>query len=432
MSLLKKELVASNQYEIEFSVEKEVFEAAVTAVYKKQVKKISVPGFRPGKAPKHIIERMYGKGVFYDDAINEVLPAAYEAAVVEAELDVVGQPEFDLVSLEDGVVFKAKVAVKPQLTVEGYKGIKAEKKVKRVLKKDIEEELENVRKRNARTIEVTDRAAEMGDTVTLDYSGSVDGVVFDGGTAEGQTLKLGSGQFIPGFEEQVAGHAIGEEFDVNVTFPEQYHADDLAGKAAVFHCTVHAITTEELPELGDEFVKDVSEFDTLDEYKADIKAKLQEKNAKAAESEVESKLCEALIALVNGEEIPEAMYEAEAESFIRDYDSRLRMQGLDLATYCQYTGMTVDMLRQQVRPQAEEQVKLRLALEAIARQEGLTVAEEEIEAEYARISEAYNVPLEQVKQMVPAESIAADMKVKAAMDLVKANAVTKAAKKDAE
>lgn len=425
MSLSKKELTEKNQYEIEFTVDASDFEAAVDRAYRKNVKKIKIDGFRPGKAPRHIIERVYGKEVFYDDALNDVLPGAYEAAVKEAELDTVGQPEIEVVSMEGGVTFRAKVAVKPVFDLTGYVGLTAEKKVKRVLKKDIDEELARIQKRNARNVEVTDRAAAMGDTVNLDYAGTVDGVAFDGGTAEKQTLKLGSGTFIPGFEEQVAGKKIGEEFDVNVTFPAEYHAADLAGKAAVFHCKLNGITVEELPALDDEFAKDVSEFDTLEEYKADIKAKLQEKNAKAADDEVENKLCEALIALVP-DEIPEAMYVQETENFLRDQDNRLRMNGLDLKTYLQYTGMTLDQMRAQMRPQAEKQVKLRLALETIARQEALTVSDETIEAEYQRVSDAYHVPLEQVKSMVARADIEADMLVKAAMDFVKSKAVTKA------
>ena len=425
MSLSKKELTEKNQYEIEFTVDAAAFAAAVDRAYKKNVKKIKIDGFRPGKAPRHIIERVYGKEVFYDDAINDVLPDAYEAAVKKAELDTVGQPEIEVVSIEDGVTFKAKVGVKPVFELTGYVGIKAEKKVKRVLKKDIDEELERVRKRNARTVEINDRAAADGDTVNLDYAGTVDGVAFDGGTAAGQTLKLGSGQFIPGFEEQVVGKEIGSEFDVNVTFPTEYHAPELAGKAAVFHCKLNSITTEELPALDDEFAKDISEFDTLEEYKADVKAKLQEKNAKAADDEVEQKICEALIALVP-DEIPEAMYVQETENFVRDQDNRLRMNGLDLKTYLQYMHMTLDDLRKQLRPQAEKQVKLRLALETIARQEKLTVADDTIEAEYTRISEAYNVPVEQVKSMVAREDIEKDMLVKAAMDFVKSKAITKA------
>ncbi len=429
MSLSKKELKAPNQYELEFTVDQATFQAAVNAAYKKNAKKINVPGFRPGKAPKHVIEGMYGKGVFYEDAINAVIPAAYEAAVKEAELDTVGQPDIDVVSIEDGVVLKAVVSVKPEVKITGYLGLKAEKKAKRVLKKDIDEELARVRERNARSIEVTDRPAANDDIVNIDYAGSVDGVAFDGGTAQGQTLKLGSGQFIPGFEEQIVGHAIGDEFDVNVSFPTEYHAAELAGKAAVFACKLNGITVSELPALDDEFAKDVSEFDTLDEYKADIKAKLQERNAKAADSEFESKLCEALIDLVDAD-IPEVMYEAETENFVRDYDNRLRMQGLDLKTYFQYTGMTLEQLREQMKPQAVQQVKLRLALETIAKLENLSAKEEDIEAEYARISQAYNVPLDQVKSMIASEDIAKDMVVKAAMDLVKSKATTGAEKSE--
>ena len=434
MSLSKKEMTAQNQYEIEFSCDKETFDAAINAAYKKNVRKMNVPGFRPGKAPKHIIERMYGKGVFYNDAIDAVLPAAYEAAVKEAELDVVGQPDIDIVSIgDDGVTFKAVVAVKPQLDIDGYIGLKAERKVKRVLKKDIDEELRRIQERNARTIEVTDRAAQMDDTVNIDYSGSVDGVVFDGGTAQGQTLKLGSGQFIPGFEEQIVGKNIGDEFDVCVTFPTEYHASDLAGKAAVFACKLNGITVSELPALDDEFAKDVSEFDTLDEYKASIKATLQKKNAEEADRAVESALCEALIELVSEADIPEAMFVAETENFLRDYDNRMRMQGLDLNTYLQYMGMTLDQMRAQLRPQAAQQVRLRLALEAIARKEQLTVDTDAIQSEYERISAAYNVPVEQVKSLIEESDIIQDMLVKAAMDLVKAKAITKApAKKPAE
>lgn len=426
MSLSKKELTEKNQYELVFSADAAAFAAAVEHAYRKNVKKIKIDGFRPGKAPRHIIERLYGKEVFYDDAINDVLPDTYETAVKEAELEPVGQPEIEVLSIEEGVVtFKAKVAVKPVFTLDGYVGIKAERKVKRVLKKDIDEEVENVRRRNARTVEITDRAAALEDTVNIDYAGTVDGVAFEGGTANGQTLKLGSGSFIPGFEDQIVGKEIGAEFDVHVTFPTDYHATDLAGKAAIFHCKLNAITVEELPALDDEFAKDISEFDTLEEYKADVKAKLQEKNAKAADDEVEQKLCEALIALVP-DEIPEAMYVQETENYLRDYDNRLRMNGLDLKTYMQYTGMTLDALRAQMRPQAEKQVKLRLALETIARQESLTVTDEAIEGEYTRISEQYNVPVEQVKSMVAREDIERDMLVKAAMDFVKSKAITKA------
>ncbi|MBE6695800.1 MAG: trigger factor [Ruminococcaceae bacterium] len=425
MSLKKKELTEKNLYTLEFSVEKDVFEAAVSKVFAKEVKKISVPGFRKGKAPRSVIEKMYGKGVFYEDAINECIPDAFEAALKESELEMVGKPEFEVVSIDEneGVLLSAKVYVKPEVKIEGYAGIEAPKTTKRVTKKEIDEEIDRVRERNARTIDVTDRAAELNDIANIDFDGYVDGVAFDGGKGDNFDLKLGSGQFIPGFEEQIVGKNIGETFDVNVTFPADYHAENLAGKAAVFKTKINGLKKTELPELDDEFVKDVSEFNTLDEYKADIKAKIQDRNAKQAEAELENKLIDALIEKLEAD-IPEAMFVAETENYLRDYDNRLRMQGMDLSTYFKYTGMNLDMLRAQLRPQAEKQVKLRLALEKIAELENVTVSDEEIEAEYKRISEAYNVPVEEVKSMVDAKGISEDLKVKAAMDFVKSKAVT--------
>ena len=427
MALTKKEVCGKNQYEIEFSVDKETFDGAVAAVFNKKKASISVPGFRKGKAPRHIVEKLYGKGVFYEDALNEVMPVAYEAAVKEAELETVGQPEVDVVSIdENGVVLKAKVFVKPEVEISDYLGIKVEKAKIEVTDDEVDAEIQRVRERNGRTVEVTDRAAENGDTVNIDYKGTVDGVAFDGGTAEKQDLKLGSGQFIPGFEDQIVGKKIGDEFDVNVTFPTEYHAEELAGKAAVFHCVLHSIKATELPELDDEFVKDVSsDFDTLDEYKADVKANIQKRKEAAADRELEEKLCEELIGKLAAD-IPEPMFAQETENFVRDYDNRLRSQGLDLSTYFKYTGLTLEQLREQMRPMAEKQVKVRLALEKIASLENVTVSEETIEGEYQRIADAYNVPLEQVKAMIDSNDIAADMKVKAAMDLVKGAVKTKA------
>ena len=425
MSLIKKEKskTEKNLYTIEFSVGKETFDAAVNKVYAKEVKKINVPGFRKGKAPRNIIEKMYGKGVFYEEAINECIPDAFEAALKESKLDMVGKPEFDVISIDDnGVALSAKFYVKPDVKIEGYAGIEAAKEVKEVTEEDIENELLRVRERNSRTVDVTDRAAEMNDIANIDFDGYVDGVAFDGGKSERFDLKLGSGQFIPGFEEQIVGKNIGEEFDVNVTFPAEYHAENLAGKAAVFKTKLNAIKKVELPELDDEFAKDVSEFDTIAEYKADIKAKIQDRNEKQADSEFENKLIDALIEKLNAD-IPAAMFDAETENYVRDYDSRLRMQGLDLSTYFKYTGMNLDQLREQLRPQAEKQVKVRLALEKIAKLEGVKVYKKDIEAEYGRIAEAYNVPVDQVKEMVDSKSIEEDLKVKAAMDFVKANAV---------
>ena len=427
MSLIKKELTEKSGFTMEFSVSKEVYEKAEYEAYKKNVKSINIPGFRKGKAPKAIIEKYYGKGIWFEDAINECIPEAFEEAVREAGLDIVGQPQFDLVSNEDDIILKAVGFVKPEATIDGYKGIEVEKKVEAVTDADVDREVENARKRNARTIEVTDRAAAMNDIANINYEGFVDGVAFDGGKGEGHDLTLGSGAFIPGFEEQIVGKAIGEEFDVNVTFPEEYHAAELAGKAAVFKTKLNSLKVEELPALDDEFAKDVSEFDTLDEYKADIKSKMVKRNEDKAEAEVENALAEALMEKLVAE-IPEVMFQTETENFVRDYDTRLRQSGLDMATYFKYTGMTLDGLREQMRPQAERQVKVRLALETIAKVEALTVADEEVENEYNRISEAYSVPVDQVKAMIAAEDIKADLLVGAAMKLVRENAKVSGAK----
>ena len=429
MSLIKKELTEKSGFVMEFSVDKETYAKAEYEAYKKNVKSISVPGFRKGKAPKHIIETYYGKGIFFEDAINACIPEAFEAAVKEAGLTVVGTPKFDLVSDEGDIVLKAEGFVKPEVSVEGYKDIAVKKKTSRVTKDEIEAEVQRARERNARAIDVTDRAAAMGDTANIDYEGSVDGVPFDGGKGEGHDLKLGSGSFIPGFEDQIVGKNIGEEFDVCVTFPEDYHAKELAGKAAVFKTKLNAIKSEELPEADDEFAKDVSEFDTLDEYKADIKAKLAKRNEDKAEADFENAVADALIGKLVAE-IPEPMFEAETENYVRDYDTRLRQSGLDLNTYFKYTGLTLESLREQMRPQAEKQVKIRLALEKIAELEAVEISEDEVNAEFDRIASVYNVPVEDVKRMILAEDVKADLKVAGAMKKVKeyAKANAKASK----
>lgn len=421
MALMKKELTEKSGYTLEFSVSKDVYEKAENEVYKKKVKTMNVPGFRKGKAPKHVIEGLYGKGVFFEDAINECIPDAFDEAVKEAGLDIVGSPKFDLVSAEGDIVLKAEGFVKPEAEIDGYRGIEAPKTVDAVTDEQVEAEITRTRERNARSIEITDRPCAMGDIANIDYEGTVDGVAFDGGKGEGHDLKLGSGAFIPGFEEQIVGRNVGDEFDVNVTFPEDYHAKELAGKAAVFHTKVNSVKFEQLPDADDEFAKDVSEFDTLAEYKADIRAKMEKTNEDRANREFENALCDKLAELLVCE-IPEPMYVQETENFVRDYDNQLRMQGLDLSTYFKYTGLTLDALREQFRPRAEKQVKVRLALEAIAKKEALTVSDDEVEAEYKRISEAYNVPLDQVKNMIAGEDIKKDVLVAHAMDLVKENA----------
>ena len=426
MNLLKSEKAEKSTVKIEFSVEKSVFDAAVEKVYRKQVKKISVPGFRPGKAPRAMIEKMYGTGVFYEDAINDLIPENYEAALKEAGIEPVGQPEIDVVSIdENGLVLSAIVPVKPECKIEGYKGIEVTKDTVEVTDEEIDKEINIVRERNSREIEVTDAAAEMGNVTKIDFEGFVDGVAFEGGKGEDYSLKLGSGSFIPGFEEQVAGHVIGEEFDVNITFPEEYHAEELAGKPAVFKVTIKSIEKIELPELDDDFAKDVSEFDTFAEYREDMKAKIQKRHESAAEANLEESLLNVLIEKLEAD-IPEAMFVAETENFVRDYDNRLRQSGLDLQMYFKYTGLTLEALREQLRPQAEKQVKARLALETIAAVEAIEVSDEELEAEFALLASNYNMEVAQLKEFVEPAMVKADVSVRKAMKLVKDSAVIKA------
>ena len=422
MSLINKELTEKNGYVIEFSIDKETYAKAELEAYKKNVKSMNVPGFRKGKAPMHVIKTFYGKEVFFEDAINACIPEAFEAAITEAGYDIVGNPKFDLVSMEGDIVLKAEGFVKPEVTIENYKGIEVEKKVVEVSDEEINAEIDKARDRNARFIQESDDAVVDGDTVTLDFEGFVDGVAFDGGKGENYELKIGSGSFIPGFEAQIVGHKIGEDFDVNVTFPEDYSAKDLAGKAATFKCTVKSL--KQLPELDDEFVKDVSEFDTVDEYKADLKSKLTERAEANAERELENALAEKLMDLLVAE-IPEPMFEAETENYLRDYDTRLRSSGLDLKTYMQYTGLTLDAIRAQLRPQAEKQVKIRLALEKIAVLENVEATEDEVNDEFNRIGATYGVDVEEVKKMIAPEDVKADLLTAKAMALVKENAKIK-------
>lgn len=423
MKLIKAEKIEKSKTELLFSVDKATFDEAVNKAYLKDGKKMSIPGFRKGKAPRAVIEKMYGKGVFYETAINDILPGAYSAAVEESGISPVASPEFDIVSLDDnGLVLSAKVYVKPEVTLKEYKGLTATRTVAPVEDAEVEQEINTVRDRNSREIEVMGRPAEKGDTAVIDYEGFCEDKAFEGGKGENYALKLGSNTFIPGFEDQIVGKNIGDEFDVNVTFPTEYHAADLAGKPAVFKCKLHALTKVELPELDDDFAKDVSEFDTFDAYKADLKAKIQKRHEDSANAAADEQLVDALIGNMEAE-IPAPMYDAEAENFLRDYDNRLRMSGLDLNTYLKYTGMTLDKMREQFRPQAERQVKARLALEKIVELEGIEATEEDINGEIERIAAAYNMPVDKVKESVPTDAIADDMKVKKAMDLVKANAV---------
>lgn len=423
MKLINVTDADKNQKEIEFSIEKATFDAAVDKVYKKNASKLNIPGFRRGHAPKSIIEKMYGKGFFYEDAINEILPDAYGAALKESGLDVVSRPEIDIKTIDDnGVVITAKVFVKPDIDVGEYRGLTAVRENVKVTDEAVDAEIERVRERNARETDVDDRPVQNGDEIVFDFDGYTNGKQFDGGKAEKYNLTVGSGSFIPGFEEQIVGHSIGENFDVDVKFPEDYHAKELAGKDATFKCVVHEIKVKELPALDDEFVKDVSEFDTLDEYRADIKAKLQIDTDKAEDSKVDAQLTDKLIDGLKGD-IPEAMYENELDAMVRDYETRLRYQGMNLETFMKYTGGTIDTLKAQFRPQAEKQVKTRLALEKIAKLENFVASDEEVEAEYKKIAEAYNIDVEKVRETIDKEAVSADIVVGKAAQLLRDTAI---------
>ena len=369
-----------------------------------------------------MIEKIYGKGVFYEDALNDLLPGEYAEALKESGIKAVAQPEIDVESIdENGVLVVAKVTVKPEVEIEGYTGIALSKETVKVTEKEVEEELENVRSRQGREIEVTDRPAKNGDTANIDYEGFADGVAFEGGKAEKQDLKLGSNTFIPGFEDQVIGHSVGDEFEIQVTFPTEYHAPELAGKDATFKIKLNGLKYTELPEVDDEFAKDVSEFDTLAEYKADLKAKIQKRKEAEADRVFEGKLADALVEKLEVA-LPEAMVNAEAENMLRDYDMNLRQNGLDLKTYLKYTGKELNDLREDFKPRAEKQLKLRLALEKIAQKENLSVTEEEIEKEIADLAAAYNMSADDVKAYVAKEDLENDLLSRKAMDLVKSTA----------
>ena len=424
MTLLGKNKVDTNRYELEISVDADAFEEAVAKAYKKEVEKITVPGFRKGKAPRAIIEKMYGSEVFYEEALNIIYPDAVEAAIKEAELEIVSNDiAFDLVKMDKtGLDFKVTITVKPEVELKAYKGLKAEKLKAVVTDEEVDAQVRNVAERNARLESVTDRAAADGDTVTIDFEGFVDGNAFEGGKAEGYSLKLGSNSFIPGFEDQIVGHNIDDEFDVNVTFPEDYHAEELKGKPAVFKVKLHEIKVTELPTVDDEFAKDVSEFDTLDEYKADLRAKLLDGKQKSAEDAAEAQLLDALLDGFSAE-IPDAMIETRIDESIQDFAYRLQMQGLDLQTYVKYTGGDMNAMRDSFREQAERQVKTRLALEKVVELEGIKPTEDEINAEYEKFAKAYNMEIDKIKASIPENEIGKDICVTKAVDFIKANAV---------
>ncbi len=428
MSLKASNKVETNRYELQVEVSAQDFEKVVNRAFKKNAKKISIPGFRKGKAPRAFIEKYYGENVFYEDAVNEIYPEAMEEAIAAAGLEVINDKiDFDVIKLgKDGFEFKAVVTVKPEVEIEGYKGIEVELKLKpvEVTEEDINKEIDRVRERNSRLVTVEGRSAQEGDTVIFDFKGFVDGEAFDGGEGENYGLTLGSGEFIPGFEEQMVGHNTGEEFDVNVTFPEVYQEETLAGKPAVFKIKLHEIKTRELPELDDEFVKDVSEFDTLAEYREDLKKQLFDLKKREANMAADDEMIDKTIALMRAE-IPAAMFENKLEEMLNEFGHKLQSQGLSLDSYKKYTGMTDDAFKEHFRPQAERQVKLRLAIDKIAEIENLAPTPEELEEKYKELAEQYKLEVDQMKQFVDAKGLAKDIAAEKAVDFLREHRVNK-------
>ena len=426
MEIISNNKTAVNTVEVEFKNNAEEFESAVQTAYLKKRKNITVPGFRKGKATRKMIETHYGEGVFYDDAINATYRSTIDDVIKELSLEVVDIPKIEVtsVSKEEGVTFKAEFTTKPEVNISDYKGLEAIKDVKTIGDEEVNAEIARMQDRNARIIDVTDRAAQKGDTVVFDFEGFKDGVAFEGGKGDNFSLELGSGRFIPGFEDQVVGKSIDEPFEVNVTFPEDYPAEDLAGKEAVFKCLIHEIKGKELPELDDEFAKDVSEFDTLDELKADTKKKLEEQAEKEADNKLETDLNTALIERLEGE-IPEVMYENRINEMMRDWEYNNRFQGITVKDYLKYTGTTIEQFRENFRDPATKQIKLRLALEKIAALENIEATAEELEKHYTDLAEEHKMELDKVKSIVSEKSLAEDIRVEKAFNFVKDNAKIK-------
>ncbi len=425
MALVEQKLIEEGKkVELTYEESPETFQAAVQKVYKNQVKSIQIPGFRKGKAPRNLIERMYGEAVFYEDALNDMLPGMYEEAMKSCEAEVIGKPDVNVekMSRSEGVLVKFVQEVKPELNVSSYKGLTAPKAVEVVDDHEVEHEIGHLQERNARMITVEDRPAQMGDTVIIDFDGYVDGEQFEGGKSDNFTLELGSHSFIDNFEDQICGHNTGDEFDVNVTFPEEYHAEDLSGKPAVFKCKLNEIKFKELPELDDEFAKDVSEFDTMEELRADTKKHLQEDADRRADQDFENALLDKLIENLEGE-VPEAMIEDQIDNDLQEFAYRLQSQGISFDMYKQLMGGDESALRNQMRAQSEKTAKIRLALEAVAREENFEVSDEEIEEEYSRIAESYGIEVERVKELVDTKSVRRDVTNRKALEVIKENAV---------
>ena len=423
---LQVEKLEKNMAKLTIEVSAEEFSKAVESVYQKNKGKISVPGFRKGKVPKKMIEQMYGKGVFYEDAANEIIPNAYEKALEECEETIVSSPKIDVTQIEEGkpFIFTAEVALKPEVTLGAYKGIEVEKADTTVTEEEIDADLQQQRENNARTVTVEGRPVQDGDIAVIDYEGFVDGVAFEGGKGENHSLTIGSHSFIDTFEEQLIGKNIGEECEVNVTFPEEYHASNLAGKPAVFKVTVKEIKKKELPELNDEFASEVSEFETLDEYKADLRAKLEEKKKKEAATQNEDKVVEAVVANASMD-IPDPMVNGQVENMVQDYARRMQSQGISLDDYMKYTGMTLNDLKEQMKPQAIRRIQTRLVLEAVAKAEDIQISDERLDEELQKMADAYKMEVEKLKEYMgenEKNQMRQDLAVQAAVDLLVAEA----------
>ena len=429
MSFKIEDLEKKNMKKLVIEVPAAEFEAAIEKAYQKNKNKMNIQGFRKGKAPRTLIEKMYGAGVFYEDAANSLIPDAYSAAAKESGLEIVSRPEIDVTQVEKGkdFIFTATFAVKPEVKLGAYKGIEVEAAKIEVTDEEVAADLENARQQQARMITVEDRPVQDGDIATIDYEGFVDGVAFDGGKAEGHALTIGSHSFIDTFEEQLIGKNIGDEVEVNVTFPAEYHAAELAGKPALFKVAIKGIKCRELPELNDEFAQEASEFDTLDEYKADVKAKLQARKEKEAEAAKREAVITKIIE--NAEmDIPEVMVDQQKMQMLEDFEMRLRSQGLSIEQYMQFTGMTANKFMESMAPQALKDIQYRLVLEAIAKEEKIEVEDSELDAEYQAIADTYNMPLDKVMSVIGEEEIAGlkkDVAVRKAADLIVEAAVVK-------
>lgn len=426
MNLKSSNKVSNNEYELEISIPPEEFDKEVNKIYKRDIKRINVPGFRTGKAPRAFVEKYYGENIFHEDAVKNIYPHAIEEASKELNIEVVEVDKLDIVtsSKSEGLIFKTKVSIVPDIKIGNYKGIEVNKINYDVSDDDLQKEIEKVRMKNSRLVTVEDKPAKTGDTVIIDFEGSINGEPFEGGQANNFTLELGGNQFINGFEEQIEGHNTGEEFEINVKFPEDYHAEKCAGKDAIFKVKLYEIKERELPNIDDDFVKDISEFDTLSEYKEDLKKTLIENNKNQAEIDQENKIADKIAELVESD-IPEAMINRKFNELLEDFKYRLQAQGIKMEDYEKYMGNEINKINKNFRHQAETQVKLSLALKKISELEGISCCQEDIDKEYKNISEHYKMDINKIKSMVPLDSIEKDIKSKKAMDIVKANLVIK-------